>query len=170
MLFSQGLFGRVADGGGRRWGWPADGVEVRDDLLFFIFPFSRIFMLTCQWVPVHLNKLCHIRAEKWVPHVSFRVNSASIRNQCTLLAICWILVVFYDSNVKLWFSEIYPSISWFYANYSPGICTWSPVNFDRVRPLITKYDGLMMTKFYFSFSFLLLLPPMKKSVQWFNIT
>jgi hypothetical protein len=129
-------------GGGRQMGWRF-GMTC-----FFHFSF---FGFLC-WVPVHLSRLCHISAERWVPHISFCVNSA-IQNQCTLLAICWILMVFCDSNVKSWISKIYPSISWFYANYSPGICTGSPVNFDRARPLMTKYDGLITTKFYFSFSF-----------------
>jgi hypothetical protein len=97
--------------GGRRW-WPADGWRF-GMTYFFHFSFFHIFMLTCEWVPVHLNKLCHVSVERWVPHVSFRVNSASIWKQCTLLAICWILVVFCDPNVKPWFSKIYPSISLF---------------------------------------------------------
>jgi hypothetical protein len=85
--------------GGASWPPVVWAVQGRGLGKSFLLLFRFLLNLT-EWVLIHLSNIYHINAYRRALHVSFGVNSRSIRNQCTLLAILEKIVVLYDSNVK----------------------------------------------------------------------
>jgi hypothetical protein len=90
-------------GGGRpaAWGRPVEFLFyfykwfflVDIQIIYFFISFKRNleFFIRLTWGPLSTSSyeflFCHISVYMWALHVYFCVNSGSIRNQCTLLAI-----------------------------------------------------------------------------------
>jgi hypothetical protein len=70
---------------------------------FFAFSFLPFLICLTSGPSVHISKLIFslpCQPYMWDRVVSFSINSGSIQNQCTLLAISKKIVVFCDSNVR----------------------------------------------------------------------